>query len=236
MKNRGRKIYCEKGKILQYLDKQLSVFWDGLYEIEKIEQIMGIVLKRLEKNFSDILLERYWDENGKFIISVTDTSLWSILLYMISNELYHVGFIDEASVVYYLNKVLHSVEWFYAVDLPECFMVEHPIGSVLGKAKYGDELLVYQGVTVGGSKKRGNMCYPSIGKRVTLFANSTVLGDSVIGNNVIVSAETYIINEKIPNNCIVFGKSPNLVIVKKEERIIKDYTAHVWREKENENL
>lgn len=49
-----------------------------------------------------------------------------------------------------------------------------------------------------------------------------------IGNNVIVSANTYIINEEIPNNCIVFGKSPNLTIKTKSAIEIKKYTKHIW--------
>jgi len=47
-----------------------------------------------------------------------------------------------------------------------------------------------------------------------------VLGDSHIGNNVVISAETYIINENIPDNSIVFGKSPNLIIKTKSEEEI----------------
>lgn len=230
-------MHDEKMEILLHLDRQLTNFWKGLYDIKKINSIMDRALQRVKNNFFYIAADRYWNEEKKLIFSVTDTSLWSVFLYIVSNELYHAGCIEEASVVYYLNKMMHSVEWFYAVDLPEIFMVEHPIGSVLGRAKYGNKLLVYQGVTVGGSKRNGDICYPVIGENVTLFANSTVLGDSIIGDDVIVSSGTYIINEKIPNNCIVFGKSPNLTIVKKNKEAIKEYTIHVWKGNEkNENL
>ena len=61
-----------------------------------------------------------------------------------------------------------------------------------------------------------------------LFANSTVLGDTHIGNNVVVSANTYLINEVIPDNCVVFGKSPDIVIKQKTEEEIKQYTRHIW--------
>ena len=39
---------------------------------------------------------------------------------------------------------------------------------------------------------------------------------------------TQAINDSIPNNCIVFGKSPNLVIKQKSEDEIKKYTQHIW--------
>ena len=55
-----------------------------------------------------------------------------------------------------------------------------------------------------------------------------MLGDSHIGNNVMVAADTYLINENIPDNCIVFGKSPNIIIKRKSEDEIKSYTEHIW--------
>jgi len=63
---------------------------------------------------------------------------------------------------------------------------------------------------------------------VVLYANATILGDTHIGNNVLISAGTYLLNEKIPENSIVFGKSPNIAIKKKSEEEIKAYTQHIW--------
>lgn len=123
---------------------------------------------------------------------------------------------------------MHSVDWFYAVDLPVHFLCEHPLGCVLGRAVYGDYFFVYQGTTVGGNRRKGGIDYPIIGENVILFANATVLGRTLIGNNVVVSADTYIIDTEIPDNCLVFGRSPNLTIVKKTEDEIKSYTEHIW--------
>ncbi len=60
---------------------------------------------------------------------------------------------------------MHSVDWFYAVDLPVHFLCEHPLGSVLGKASYGDYFLIYQGTTVGGSIKGDIIYYDESVKR-----------------------------------------------------------------------
>lgn len=124
---------------------------------------------------------------------------------------------------------MHANDWFYQIDLPKHFMCEHPLGSVLGRAEYGDYLMIYQGTTVGGSRKDGLLFYPVIGSNVLLYANSTVLGDCHIGNNVIISAESYLINEMIPNNSIVFGKSPNIQIKHVTEDKIKSMTSHIWK-------
>lgn len=123
---------------------------------------------------------------------------------------------------------MHSNDWLYAVDLPVHFLCEHPLGSVLGRAKYSDYLFVYQGTTIGGNPHKGRIYYPEIGQNVILFANAAVLGDSHIGSNVVISAGTRIMNATIPDNCIVFGSSPELVIKKKSEREIKQYTKNIW--------
>lgn len=71
---------------------------------------------------------------------------------------------------------------------------------------------------MGGSIKEDKLYYPIIGNNVILFSNASILGKSKIGSNVIISARTQIVNEDVPDNCIVFGKSPNLTI-KSEIRI-----------------
>lgn len=73
-----------------------------------------------------------------------------IFLYWLSRYLFQRGKIQLADKVYYLNKIFNSVELFYEVRLPDIWSCEHPLGSVMGKASYGDFFLFYQGCTVGG--------------------------------------------------------------------------------------
>ena len=106
---------------------------------------------------------------------------------------------------------MNGVELFYEVDLPGHWSCEHPIGAVMGRAKYGDRFFFYQGCTVGGNPNReGTIKYPVIGNNVRMFSNSKILGNSYIGNNVIMSANSYCINESVPDDVIVFGQSPSL--------------------------
>ena len=144
------------------------------------------------------------------LVELNGTAEYSIFLYYLSNNLYKEKKEEAASYVYYLNKVMHSVDWFYAIDLPEYFGAEHPLGCILRRAKYGDYFFVYQGVTIGGNRHGGVLSYPTIGNNVTLYAN------------------TYIKDELIPDNCIVFGQSPNLTIKsKKKEDMLK--FNHSWK-------
>ena len=53
-------------------------------------------------------------------------------------------------------------------------------------------------------------------------------GKTKIGSNVVVSVGTQIINDDVPDNSIVFGKSPGLVRIEKAEGEIKRYTQNIW--------
>lgn len=131
--------------------------------------------------------------------------------------------------VYYLNKIMHSIDWFYAVSLPEHFGAEHPLGSVLGRANYGDYFFIYQGCTVGGNRKGGTLYYPDMGHHCVMFANSSIIGKCNIENNVILSSYCHVKDEDVPDNCIVFGESPHLIIKERTEEEIHRMISNIWR-------
>ena len=194
---------------------------------DKIMRAIPKALKEIEANYFGLPNRRLWD-GEEVVFSPLISVQWMNFLYRLSHQLYLAADETSADQIYYLNKIMHSNDWFYAIDLPIHFHCEHPLGSVLGRADYGDYFFVYQGTTVGGNRSKGVLSYPKIGKNVIMFANSTVLGDSTIGNNAVISADTQIINEEIPDNCLVFGKSPNLTVREKSELEIKKYTQHIW--------
>ena len=213
-------------RIRKILFRQLENFWDE-WDKEVINRQIPEALEQMNKNYSMAASkQRYKD--GNMVFDPMYTGTWAIFLYKLSRLLFLEGNNKEAECIYYLNKVLHSVDWFYQTELPLHFMAEHLLGSVLGRAQYSDYLFVYQGTTIGGNRKGDVLYYPKVGENVVLYANATVLGNTSIGNNVIISANTYIINENIPNNCIVFGHSPNIIIKEQSEMKIKELTEHIW--------
>lgn len=143
---------------------------------------------------------------------------YMIFLYYLSHELYKSMAGEICDKIYYLNKIFHAVDLFYAIDLPASFGAEHPLGTVMGRAKYGNGFFFYQGCTVGGTRDHeGNLLYPVIGENVHMFSNSSILGNSHIGNNVDIGAGAIVKNQNVPNDCVVFGESPNLIIKMKKK-------------------
>ena len=141
-------------------------------------------------------------------LSPFNSVMYTNYLYQVSHLLYKGGHSEIADKVYYLNKMLNAVDLFYAIELPEHWNCEHPLGSIMGRAKYGDYFFFYQGCTIGGN----HTDYPVLGNHVTMYSNSKVLGKSHIGNNVIIGANAYVKDTDIPDNSMVFGEFPKLII------------------------
>jgi len=183
-----------------------------------VKDSLDRTLKCFEKNNN-----KYYKEDLN--LSVFHSGQYSIYLYYLANTIFKKSNDTQlASKIYYLNKILHSVDWFYEIELPNYWGVEHPIGSVLGRAKYNDGLFIYQNCTVGGNKKK----YPTLGRNVIMYSNSTILGNCNIGDNVIISTGTTIKDQNIPNNSMVFGESPKLVVKQKSENKINELIDEIW--------
>lgn len=174
-------------------------------QIVSSSQIYGGGYGCTVKCFEKSICKYYHKENG---LNPFNSVMYTNYLYQVSHLLYKEGYSQIADKVYYLNKMLNAVDLFYAIELPEHWNCEHPLGSVMGRAKYGDYFFFYQGSTIGGNHTN----YPVLGDYVTMYSNSKVLGKSHIGNNVIIGANTYIKDTDIPDNSIVFGQFPNLII------------------------
>lgn len=203
-------------ELLEQLCRQLFNFFNiSADEKEELANCLDETLQRCSENFaaSD---NKYFSQGFNPYHSV----MYMIFLYYLSNIIYKrnlcAGLCDK---VYYLNKIMNGVDLFYAINLPDHFAAEHPIGTIMGRAQYGDNFLFYQCCTVGGVKDaNGHIYYPIIGDNVHMYANSTILGKCNVGSNVDIGAGAVVKNQDIPNNSIVFGESPNLIIKNKKSK------------------
>lgn len=125
---------------------------------------------------------------------------------------------ELAEKIYLLNKNLSSMDLYYQVEMPNYFRFGHTIGIVIGRGcKIGDYFYCLQNCTIGDNGGKG--CMPVLGCNVYMFTGSAIFGESVIGNNVIISAGTYIKDTVIPDCSIVYGNGSNLVIKHSDDKI-----------------
>ena len=212
------KYTIPKEEILNQLFIQLEHhFLISDEEKSVINARLEYTLAACEENFS-------CSENKYFFVEEGDVKCcrfnpyhaiqYMIFLYYLSHDIYKNANIGQlCDKIYYLNKIFHSVDLFYAIELPAHFGAEHPLGSVMGRAKYGNGFIFYQGCTVGGTRdKNGNLFYPELGENVRMYSNSSILGNCHIGNNVNIRAGCIVKNQDVPSNITIFGQSPNLII------------------------
>lgn len=157
---------------------------------------------------------KYYHRDRETYFNPFHSGQYSIFLYFLGRVVFedYPEYRTLADRIYYLNKALNAVDLFYEVSLPAIFFLDHPLGSVMGRASYGDFFSFAQNCTVGNNKG----VYPIIGYNVRMMAGSTILGNCVIGDNTILSAHAYVKDVVIEPRSLVFGQSPNHVIKKRE--------------------
>ncbi|MFX0556533.1 transferase [Maribacter sp. CXY002] len=202
-----------KEQILKNLVRQLNSYFSLSDEENKIiKDLSQGVFSRCATCFSKNS-NKYYSKDGEAYFNPYHSGQYSIFLYYFSNAIFRdsKNNIRLADKIYYLNRIMNALDLFYEVELPEIFMLDHPVGTVIGRATYGNYFSFTQNCTVGNNKG----IYPVIGEHVTLSAGSMILGNCKIGNNVILGACACVKDDDIPDNSVVFGSSPNLIIKKR---------------------
>jgi len=177
-------------------------------EAATLRDLVPVGLERAERCFKEIANKYYCQDSGVVRFDPYHSGQYSIFLYYLSRAAWSAGEASLADRLYLLNKTLSCCDLYHQIELPDVFFVEHPVGSVMGRARFGNYLVIQQNCTVGGN----NDSYPVLGEYVWLFANSAVIGDARIGSNVFVAANALVKDDVIPDNTIVFGTSPNLIL------------------------
>ena len=197
-----------------------TLFMGSADDNSLIDHYIQQAIIRCEQCFSRTP-NKYYQKNGTPYFNPYHSVQYMIYLYYLANSIYQEkGCCATCDKLYYLNKVLNGLDLFYAVQMPDFFMAEHPVGSVIGRATISNGFMFYQNCTVGGFHlPNKTIAYPTIGSNVKMFAGSSIIGNCHIGNEVNVGAGALIKNQDVPDCSNVFGQSPNLIIkpIKKRE-------------------
>lgn len=90
-------------------------------------------------------------------------------------------------------------------------VIDHGTGIVIGEtAEIGDDVLIYQGVTLGGTGKDTGKRHPTIGNNVMISAGAKVLGPFKVGDNSRIAAGAVVL-EEVPPDCTVVGVPAKIV-------------------------
>ncbi|SDP58937.1 hypothetical protein [Selenomonas ruminantium] len=193
-------------------------FFQSIDDEMLITKHLPMVLERLEKNISHNSNKYYYTINDKGerepYFNQLHSCHWLLFLYLTANTIYkqeHEKIKAARTVcdkIYIQAKNVSACDIYYEVDMPDIFSFDHPTGSFMGRAKYGNFFSFTQGCSV----ECDNDIYPVIGEHVTMQSNSKIVGNSHIGDNCIIRHDTVIMNRDIPANSIVSGSGNNLTV------------------------
>ena len=209
--NHNIKRTLENEMLAKYVSTQLNNFFpdDNLTTPQQLLEVINKAEERVFHCFSNIG-KKYFYENGVTNFNHLISDQYCMYIYMLSNHIYQNGGDENlATKLYYLNKALHTVDIFYTSQLPEIFLLVHPVGTIIGRGNFSDYFIAYQGCTVGCLNEG---IFPTFEGKTILYANSKVLGNCTIGDNVCFASDASVVNEDIPSNKIVIGKSPKLIV------------------------
>ena len=115
-------------------------------------------------------------------------------------------------------RFLTGVEIHPAAKIGSGFFIDHGMGVVIGETtEIGNDVTLFQGVTLGGTGKATGKRHPTIGNNVTIGAGAKVLGNVTIGDHVKIGAGSVVVHD-VPANCTVVGV-PGRVVRRKGEEV-----------------
>lgn len=135
----------------------------------------------------------------------------SVALFRFSAALYRIRLEPLAKVVWYINRVIYSVDLDYRARLAPGFKLTHGLCVVVGAGVVSEgPLTLYQGVTIGGlygsvrdnTKRGGVFSQPHFGKGVVVYTNACIFGPVYIGDDAIVKAGRLVIKDVAPGEKI----------------------------------
>jgi serine O-acetyltransferase len=138
----------------------------------------------------------------------------AILWHRFAHKLYrwHVPLLPR--VISQINRFLTGIEIHPGATIGRRFFIDHGMGVVIGEtAEIGDDVLLYQGVTLGGTGGQKGKRHPTLGTGVVVGAGAKILGNIQIGDNTKIGAGSVVVHS-VPDNATVVGIPGRVVRVR----------------------
>jgi serine O-acetyltransferase len=131
--------------------------------------------------------------------------LHAVLVHGLSHALYRRKWYVAARLVSQAARFLTGIEIHPGAIIGKRLFIDHGMGVVIGEtAEIGDDVLLYQGVTIGGTGNQRGKRHPTLGNRVVVGAGAAVLGNITLGDNVKVGAGSVVVHS-VPEGATVVG-------------------------------
>ncbi|MEW6523598.1 MAG: serine O-acetyltransferase EpsC [Bacillota bacterium] len=140
--------------------------------------------------------------------------LHALALHRVAHFLYKRKWFLLARLLSQVGRFFTGIEIHPGAVIGQGVFIDHGAGVVIGEtAEIGNDVTLYQGVTLGGTGKDTGKRHPSIGNHVTIGAGATILGPITIGPKVRIGAGSVVVRP-VPPDCTVVGVPGRVVRMK----------------------
>ena len=156
-------------------------------------------------------------------------TIHALIAYRIAHYFYTKKLFFLARLISQISRFFTGIEIHPGAKIGRGLVIDHGMGVVIGEtAEIGDDVLLYHGVTLGGTGKDKGKRHPTVGNNVVIGAGAKVLGPIYIGSNSKIGANSVVLNN-VPEGATAVGIPAKNIIKIKEEKLdiieIKDYTG-----------
>lgn len=164
-----------------------------------------------------IILQKDPAINSKIELFFNYPGLIALVHYRIAHRIYNSGFKAIARIIMGITGFLTNVDIHPAAKIGRRVFIDHAIGVVIGEtAEIGNDVTIYQGVSLGGTNLNKVKRHPTICDGVVIGAGAKILGNIVIGENAKIGANSVVIKD-VPKDCTAVG-IPAKVIIKGQSK------------------
>ena len=154
---------------------------------------------------------------GKLEILLLYPGVHALIYHRIAHFLLGHGFRFLARVVSQWSRFWTGIEIHPGAVIGRRFVIDHGMGIVIGEtAEVGDDVLLYQGVTLGGTGKDRGKRHPTIGNNVMIGSGAKILGPFKVGDNSRIASNAVVLVE-VPPDATAVGVPASIVRVGREK-------------------
>ena len=158
---------------------------------------------RIREDIASVM-ERDPAARSRLEVLICYPGLWAVWIHRISHRLWSVGLRLPARVISQIARFYTGVDIHPGARLGRRLFIDHATGVVIGEtAIVGNDVTMYQGVTLGGTGKEHGKRHPTLCDGVFVGNNANVLGNITIGENSRVGAGSVVLADVPPNSTVV---------------------------------
>jgi serine O-acetyltransferase len=175
-------------------------------------------LWRTVKSDIDAVFENDPAARSWFEVVFTYAGLHAIWSHRIAHFFYRKRLFSIARIISQVSRFFTGIEIHPGARIGRKLFIDHGMGVVIGETcEIGDEVVIYQGVTLGGTGKEKGKRHPTIGNRVVIASGAKVLGSFMVGDNSNIGANSVVLREISPNSTVV--GIPGRIVKRNGQRI-----------------